>query len=152
MVDTLLFFAGLYPIVQIDQKLIFQTNNSFVEVAIGVMCSSMPAMASFGKLHVFQKRVFTFVPSRLLPHKGSKRSEDVKVSKRKHLVLPSSFAKNLHVDPFTQLRDDQSIYSDDVVFLRSATETSTQVGEPSANVESGQIGKPVTVEQCSEKA
>lgn len=72
--------------------------------------------------------------------------------KRKHVILASSFANRFHIDSFTQIRDDHCVYRDDVIFPRGATKTSIQVGEPSGDLESGQIEKSVTVEQSSDKA
>ena len=139
----------------IRQANFLNLKKSFVEVAVGVMCSSMPAMTSFSKLHIFRKDFYTSIRSRLLFHRYGKHSEDVKMSdsaKRKHLFLASSFADKFHLDSFTQLRDDQGVVMDDVVFPRGTTKTSVQVGEPSGDIESGQIGKSVTVEQSSKQA
>lgn len=75
---------------------------------------------------------------------------DMKISdgpKPKNIILTSSLGNGFQSDSFTQLRDDHS----DVAFPTGTTKTSILVGEPSDDVESGQIKKSVTLEQSSDK-
>lgn len=132
-----------------------------MEAAIGVMCSSMPAMASFSKLYIFQTSPFTSLRSRLLWHKSSERIKDAKTppdalnKKRPNAAAKSSGDKFL-AGSFAPLRDDRHHvhYREDVAYPRWTTQTSVQVGsEPSRkDLEIGRIEKSVTIEQSSHEA
>ena len=154
MLDTLLPFAGLYLSPASYQRFInLNIINSFVEVAAGVLCSSMPAMASFSTSHMFTKSFFTSMRSRLLHPKSSKSDKSIKVSasvKRKRVNLVSSFANGFHLDSFTQLRDDRCVSRDDVALPNVTIKTSILAGEPSRDLENGKIAKSVTMEQSSD--
>ena len=155
MLDTFLPFAGLYLSPGRYQRFInLNIINSFVEVAAGVICSSMPAMASFSTSHMFTKSFFTSMRSRLLHPKGSKKEDkSIKVSARvkcKRVNLASSFANRFHLDSFTQLRDDSCVYRDGVAFPIGTIKTSILAGEPSRDLENGKIAKSVTMEQSSD--
>lgn len=154
MLDTLLPFAGLYLSPGCYQRFInLNIINSFVEVAAGVICSSMPAMTSFSISHMFTNSFFTSMRSRLFHPKSSKSDKSIKFSasvKHKRANLASSFANGFHLDSFTQLRDDRCVYRDGVAFPIGTIKTTILAGEPSRDLENGTIAKSVTMEQSSD--
>ena len=125
-----------------------------MEAAIGVICSSMPAMTAFGKLHIFQASFFASIRSRLLSYTSSKGNKDRTASssaKSKTLKLPKSFADGFHSDSFMQLHNDDYVYLDDISYPRSKPRTDIAAGQPSRDLEVGLIEKSITVEQSSDK-
>lgn len=148
-----------------------EIKNSFVEAAVGVICSSMPAMASFSKLYIRQMKLFTTLQSRSFWHRnGSERIHDVKTFSpdasgkkgKPNATAATTAAKysadSFPADSFSHLRHDSHHSSDRenmAAYPRYMTETSVQVGSESSrrlDLEIGRIEKCVTITQVSNKA
>lgn len=148
-----------------------EVNNSFVEAAIGVMCSSMPAMASFSKLYLGQTKLFTYLQFCFFGHRnGATQTHSVRISSLDasgktgwpNATTATAGAKpsadSFPADSFTHLRVDShnnSYGENTAAYPRCTTKTSVQVGSESSrtvDLEIGRIKKCVTITQVYDKA